>query len=120
TGIVGARESGEHDLIALDSGQYARVGAQQPDGASHDRVEYRLHIRLRATDDAQDVARGGLRVQRRRQLPGTGLELLEQPHVLDGDDGLVGKGFEQADLFLGKWAHLESPDDDRSDGRLLA
>ena len=30
------------------------------------------------------------------------LELLEQPHVLDGDDGLVGEGFEQRDLLVEK------------------
>ena len=33
---------------------------QQADGAGHDRVEYRLDIRLRAADDAQDVAGRGL------------------------------------------------------------
>jgi hypothetical protein len=27
------------------------------------------------------------------------LQFLEQPHVLDGDDGLVGEGLEQLDLL---------------------
>ena len=27
-------------------------------------------------------------------------QLLEQPHVLDGDDGLVGEGLEQRDLLV--------------------
>ncbi len=67
---VGARERGELDLIARDPGQRARVRPQQADGAGHDRVEHRLHIRLRAADDAQDVAGGGLRVQRRRSARG--------------------------------------------------
>ena len=34
------------------------------------------------------------------------LEFLEQPHVLDGDDGLVGEGFEQLDLRRGEGAHF--------------
>ena len=33
-------------------------------------------------------------------------ELLEQPHVLDGDHGLVGEGFEQFDLRRGEGAYL--------------
>ena len=28
------------------------------------------------------------------------LDLFEQPHVLDGDDRLVGEGFEQSDVFF--------------------
>jgi hypothetical protein len=28
--------------------------------------------------------------------------LLEQPHIFDGDDGLVGKGFEKIDLLIGE------------------
>ena len=33
-------------------------------------------------------------------------EFLEQPHVLDGDHGLIGEGFEQLDLRRGEGAHL--------------
>ena len=35
-------------------------------------------------------------------------EFLEQPHVLDGDDRLVGEGFEQLDLRWGEGAHLDA------------
>ena len=34
------------------------------------------------------------------------LNLFEQPHVLDGDHGLGGKGFEKLDLFIGKGSDL--------------
>ena len=61
-----------------------------------DRFEHRLHVRLRAADDAQDVARGGLRVERRRQLAVARLQLREEPHVLDRDDRLVGEGLRAA------------------------
>src|SRR5262249_18026314 len=89
---VGAREGDELDLISRDTGHYARVPIQQADGTAHDRVEHRLHVRLRTADDAQDVAGGGLPAQRRGQLTVTCLELGEQPDVLDGDDRLVGEG----------------------------
>src|SRR5947208_2005347 len=97
---VGAREPGERDLIAGDSGQRTRVRPQQADGAGQDRVEHGLHIRLRLADDPQDVAGGGLRVQRRRQLAVARLELREQPHVLDRDDGLTSERFEQRDVAV--------------------
>jgi hypothetical protein len=67
-GGISARDGHEYDLIADNPGQPARVPAQQAKSAAQDRFEHRLHIRLRAADDAQDVAGGGLRVQRRGQL----------------------------------------------------
>ena len=36
------------------------------------------------------------------------LELVEQPHVLDGDHRLIGEGFEQLDLRRGEGAHLDA------------
>jgi hypothetical protein len=33
------------------------------------------------------------------------LQLLEQPHVLDGDHGLVGEGLEQRDVLVGERTH---------------
>ena len=38
------------------------------------------------------------------------LEFLEQPHVLNGDDRLVGKGLEECDLVVGEWPGLRTPD----------
>src|SRR5262249_24112596 len=32
----------------------------------------------------------------------------EQPRILDGDDSLVGKGLQQFNLSVGKWAHLRA------------
>ena len=45
---------------------------------------------------------------RPRQLARSRFEFLEQPHVLDGDHGLVGEGFEQLDLRRGEGAHLDA------------
>ena len=33
-------------------------------------------------------------------------QLVEQPRVLDGDDGLVGEGLDQLDLLVGEGLHL--------------
>jgi hypothetical protein len=73
----------------------------QPDRVSRDRVEHRLHVGRRLADHAQNLGR------RRLMLEGLGhvrvglakrpillLQLGEQPHILDGDDGLVGKRFQ--------------------------
>ena len=36
------------------------------------------------------------------------LQFLEQAHVLDRDDGLIGKGFEKRDLLLSERTDLKS------------
>ena len=41
-----------------------------------------------------------------------GLELLEQPHVLDGDHRLVSEGLDQLDLLVGERLDLELVEDD--------
>ena len=57
-----------------------------------DGLEHRLHVRRRTGDHLQDVGRRGLPLQRL-------LRLVEQPHVLDGDHGLVGEGLQQLDVM---------------------
>ena len=89
---------------------------QKAGGTPDDRIEHRLDIRLRAADDAQDLAGGRLLVQGRGELTIARLELFEQSHVLDGDDGLVGEGRYQLDLLLGESTDFsprqrESPDE---------
>ena len=48
-------------------------------------------FRGRRGDDPQNLAGRRLLLQRFADLCGTRLHLLEQPNVLDGDHGLVGK-----------------------------
>ena len=79
---------------------YRRVdGIAQSGGALHDRVKDRLHVRRRARNDAENVRCRRLLLQRL-------LRLIEQPHILDGDDGLVGKGLEEQYLAIGEWLRL--------------
>ena len=47
----------------------------------------------------QAILRGAQFVERLRQFLGARLHLLEQPRILDGDDGLVGEGLHQFDLL---------------------
>ena len=63
------------------------------------RVEHGLQIEGRATDDLEHVGGGGLLLQRFAQL-------VEQPGVLDGDDGLGGEIGHQLDLLVGERADL--------------
>ena len=50
------------------------------------------------------------------QLALAGLLRLEQPRVLDGDDGLVGKCVDELNLAFGERAHFGAPDYDHANG----
>src|SRR4029450_9267063 len=117
---VGAGYRREQELIAFDSGQPTRITMKEADGAGQDRIEHWLDICLRPADDAEDVAGGGLRVQRRGQLAVARLELLEQPHVFDRNHSLIGEGLEQGDLLVREGLDLSAPEVDRPDGRALS
>ena len=86
---------------------------------ARDRIQYRLKIEFRAADDRQHLADRRLILQGFRELMGTLRNLararllrLEETRVLDGDDGLVGKGSDQLDLFRGKrLRHLSCHED---------
>ena len=86
-------------IIAVNAPNHRIVRIAQPRRILGDHIQHRLNIRRRAGDDAQDLTRRSLLLQRF-------LEFLEQPHVLDGDHRLVGEGFEELDLRRGEGAHL--------------
>ena len=89
----------------------------EPDGALRDRVEYRLNVGRGAGDHAQDLAGGGLPFERLGQVAVSGLQLLEQADVLDGDDGLVGERFQEIDLRSRERLDLLTRDRDGADRR---
>jgi hypothetical protein len=75
------------------------MAATQLHSTTDDRVEHRLHISRRLADHLQDVGGGDLLVKclgyprmGLGQRPVLLLEFRKQPHVLDSDDRLVGKG----------------------------
>src|SRR5262245_25057196 len=88
-------------LFAVGAPNSRVAGIAQARSVFSHGVQHRLDVRRRAGDHAQDLAGPGL-------LCETLLQLVEQPHVLDGDDSLVGKGFEQLDLHRSEWANVDT------------
>jgi len=54
-------------------------------------------------------------LQRLAQFIGSGLHLVEEAGVLDGDRGLIGEGLGELDLALGKGFGLGAPEAENSD-----
>ena len=67
--------------VADDPRDGRRMAARQPPRAFGNGLEHRLHVRRRAGDHLQDVGGRCLPLQRL-------LGLIEQPRILDRDDGL--------------------------------
>ena len=107
-----------HSVLLAES-QHHVIDPTNPGGALDDGVEDRLHVRGRAADDAEHLGGCRLMLQRFAQFCVALLEFLEQPHVLDGDNRLVGKGFEKRDLFLRERSNLRSANDNYSDRQHL-
>src|SRR5512145_2605277 len=70
----------------------------QPYCTGHDDSKYRVNVSRRTRDHAEDLGGRRLLLQGFRQLAVPRLQLLEQPHVLDGDDRLMGEGLQELDL----------------------
>ena len=88
--------------------QEGLIGLAQACRRLDQRIEHRLQIERRAADDLEHVGGRGLLLERFAQL-------VEQPRVLDGDDGLRGEVLDQLDLLVGEWPHLLAVDGDRAD-----
>ena len=67
------------------------------------------------TDDAQHLGCRGLLLKRFGEIVSALAQLIEQPRVLDGDDGLRGEVLHQRDLFVGKGPNLLAVDGDGAD-----
>jgi hypothetical protein len=92
----------------------------------NDCIEYGLHVRRRACDYFQDLARrcllfeclGELRIGR-VQCRVLLLHFLERPRVLDGDHGLIGESLEQSNLFVSERFHIHVTDQDCAERNTL-
>ena len=71
------------------------IGLAEASGRFDECLQYRLQIESRAADDLEHVGGGGLLLQRFAQL-------VEQPRILDGDDGLGGEVLDQLNLLVGE------------------
>jgi len=65
-----------------------------------------LHVRRRAADDAEHFGSRRLMLQRLAQCCVALLDFLEQADIFDRNNGLIGKGFEECNLFIGKGANF--------------
>src|SRR5262249_40354700 len=84
--------------VPLAESQHHIINPTNSRGAFDDSVEDWLHVRGRAADNPEHLGRGRLMLQSLAQFRVALLDLLEQSHVLDRDDRLVGEGFDQLDL----------------------
>ena len=89
------------------------------DGTLRDRVEDRLRVGRRRRDRAKNLTGRHLLLERLGELPVSRLELLEQPHVLDRDHRLRGKGLQERDLPVGEGSRRVPSHRDRPDGFAL-
>jgi hypothetical protein len=76
------------------------VGAAQPDRTFRHRLEHRPQIERRAADDIEDLRRRRLLLQRFGEIGSPLAQFVEQPHVLNGDSGLISEGRHQLDLLF--------------------
>src|SRR4029453_7620757 len=106
--------------LAIEPIHGAHAGAAETYRVGHDGVEDRLDIGRRARDDPEDLAGRRLLFQRLGEIAVPGLQLLEEADVLDGDDGLVGKGLEELDLLVRERPDLHAADQDGSEGLAFA
>jgi hypothetical protein len=105
--------SHEGKLAALHQVNHPVRRPADPSGILRDGPQHRPEVRRRARDHAQDLG------CRRLLLQGL-LRFIEQPHVLDGDDGLVGEGLEERDLRVREAAGLPAADIDGADDPALS
>src|SRR5579871_3783034 len=70
-------------------------------------VQYRRQIEGGAADNLEHLGSRRLLLERFGQIVGALLHFAKEPHILDGDGGLIGKGFDQGNLPIREWFHLE-------------
>ena len=82
--VAGSRSSRHYGRPPSRASRWPPCRRAQPRRRLDQRIQHRLQVEGRAADDLEHVGGGGLLLQRFAQL-------VEQPHVLDGDDGLRGE-----------------------------
>ena len=102
-------------LVAFAKPQVAELGFADAGRIFQHRLEYRLQLAGRAGDDLQHFGGRGLLLQRLGEIVGALAQLVEQPRVLDGDDGLGGEVLHQLDLLVGERPDFLAEDGDGAD-----
>ena len=92
--------SPRNHIFPFAESQHHIINSTNPRRAFNNGVEDRLHVRGRAADNAEHLGRCRLMLQRLAQFRIARLAFFEQPRVLNGNDRLVGEGFEELYLTL--------------------
>src|SRR5215470_7184651 len=93
--------------ITLMHRDSALIGRAKPGSRLDERVEHHLKVESRAAYDLEHVGGRGLLLKGFAQL-------VQQPGVLDGNDGLGGEVFYQFDLLVGERPHLLAIESDHT------
>src|SRR5215471_6417204 len=104
--------SPQNHRVSIVESQHCVINAANPGGALDDGVEDWLHVSGRTADNAEHFGRCRLMLQRFAQFCIALLQFLEQPHVLDGDHGLVCEGFKKCNLLFREWPDLVAANQD--------
>ena len=103
----------EVQVVAGPTIDTAEIGAADSDRICQHRHEHRLQLARRRTDDTQHLRCCGLLLQ---GLP----QFIEQPRILNGDDGLIGEGLEKRNLLIRKRFNFGTSNLDCSNRHSLA
>src|SRR5215467_12183628 len=99
--------------LAQENNRIVRLA--KPASILGDGFQHRLNICRRSSDHTEDLACRGLLLKCLGQVAGTPAQLVKQPRVLDGDDGLGGEIGQQRDLLVAEGTNLLVVYDDRTD-----
>src|SRR5690348_17982982 len=88
-----------HKAISINSKDMRIACVTQPRSVCRNGFQHRPYVRRRTGDDTEDLARRSLLLQRL-------FEFVEQPHVLDCDNCLIGKSLKEIYLRRCKGTHL--------------
>src|SRR5262245_3719251 len=115
-GVVGWHAVARHMNVSVThaSTYVTHIRNAQASRGLRDGIKHGLKIELGSADRAEHLADRSLIFQRFRKFPRARLYLLEQPRVLNGDDGLVSKGHDQLDLLVRKRPYSVSCDRDHT------
>src|SRR4029077_19428568 len=114
-GGYGTKMGPQNHSVPIAESQQHVINPTNPSGALHDSVEDRLHVGGGAADDAEHLRRRRLVFEGLAQLCVALFELFKQTDVFDGDDGLVGEGFQQFDLLVRERPNFHPPNCDNTD-----
>src|SRR5262245_25414094 len=92
--------SPRNQSVTLTESQLHVIDPTNPGRALDDSIKHRLYVRGRAADDTEYLGRCRLMLQSLSQFRIALLKFFEQPHVLNGNDGLVGESLQKSDLFI--------------------